>query len=263
MSRSPWPNPDRARHSLASIAPSATAPPGEGGSGPDLTNPLWQRSLTDDQLDRAIRDGRPATGDGLVMPAFQDRIDAAGRAALVAHLRRLAASAIQPSNSLVSPEIHVSWDSLKNPDSVPDQWLMYGRDPGNQRFSPLREITRANVRNLVPVWSFQTGTPDGLEATPLFVNGVLYLSTSWDHVFAIDARTGDELWHYRRRLPEKLKYCCGPVNRGVAILGGMLYLGTLDAHLVALNARDGRVRWDVEVGKVDDNVKHNVLNNCA
>ena len=227
---------------------------GEGGSGPDLTNPLWQRSLTDDQLDRAIRDGRPASGGALVMPAFQDRIDAAGRAALVAHLRRLAAAAIQPGNSLVSPEIHVSWDSLKNPDSVPDQWLMYGRDPGNQRFSPLREITRANVRNLVPVWSFQTGTPDGLEATPLFVNGVLYLSTSWDHVFAIDARTGDELWHYRRRLPEKLKYCCGPVNRGVAILGGTLYLGTLDAHLVALNARDGRVRWDVEVGKVDDNV---------
>jgi alcohol dehydrogenase (cytochrome c) len=118
----------------------------------------------------------------------------------------------------------------------------------------LREINRANVRNLVPAWGFQTGTPDGLEATPLFVNGVLYLSTSWDHIFAIDARTGAELWHYRRRLPEKLKYCCGPVNRGVAILGGTLYLGTLDAHLVALNARDGRVRWDVEVGKVDDNV---------
>src|SRR5580765_3689724 len=127
---------------------------GEGGSGPDLTNPLWQRSLTDDQLERAIRDGRPSPGGGPAMPAFQDRINAAGRTALVAHLRGLAASAIQPGNALVSPEIHVSWDSLKNPDSVPDQWLMYGRDSGNQRFSPLREITRANVRNLVPVWSF-------------------------------------------------------------------------------------------------------------
>ncbi len=227
---------------------------GEGGSGPDLTNPRWQRSIADDQLDRAIRDGRPGTGGGRTMPAFEDRIDAAGRAALIAHLRSLAASAIQPSSPLTAPEIQVTWDSLKNPDREPGQWLMYGRDSGNQRFSPLQEITRANVRNLVPVWSFQTGTPDGLEATPLFVNGVLYLSTSWDHVFAIDARTGAELWHYRRSLPEKLKYCCGPVNRGVAILGGTLYLGTLDAHIVALSARDGRVRWDVEAGKVDDNI---------
>ncbi len=223
---------------------------GEGGSGPDLTSPLWQRSVSDDQLDRLVRDGRAGTA----MPAFRDLIDTAGRTALVAHLRRLAASAIQPSNAMVAPEIHVTWESLQNPDREPGQWLMYGRDSGNRRFSPLQEITRANVRNLVPAWSFQTGTPDGLEATPLFVNGVLYLSTAWDHVFAIDARTGGELWHYRRRLPEKLKYCCGPVNRGVAILGGTLYLGTLDAHLVALDARDGRVRWDIEVGSVQDNV---------
>ncbi len=223
---------------------------GEGGSGPDLTNPSWQRSLTNDQLDRTIRDGRAGTA----MPAFQDRIDAAGRAALVTHLRRLAASAIQPGSAVVAPEIHVTPEDLQNAGSDPDQWLMYGRDSGNRRFSPLQEITRANVQNLVPAWSFQTGTPDGLESTPLFVNGVLYLSTAWDHVFAIDTRTGAELWHYRRRLPEKLKYCCGPVNRGVAILGGTLYLGTLDAHLVALDARDGRVRWDVEVGKVEDNI---------
>jgi alcohol dehydrogenase (cytochrome c) len=221
---------------------------GEGGSGPDLTNPLWQRSVADDRLGSIIAGGVAGTA----MPAFQDRIDAASRAALIAHLRRLGAGAIQPANSLTAPEIRVSPERLKNPD--PGEWLMYGRDFGNQRFSPLREIDRGNVRNLVPVWSFQTGTPDGLEATPLFVNGVLYLSTSWNHVFAIDARTGAELWHYRRRLPEKLKYCCGPVNRGVAILGDTLYMGTLDAHLVALDARDGRVRWDVEVGKVDDNV---------
>ena len=223
---------------------------GEGASGPDLTNPLWQRSVRDDDLERTIRTGRAGTA----MPSFEDRIDAAGRRALIAHLRRLAASAVEAANALAVPEIHVTAGSLQNPDRDPDEWLMYGRDYGNRRFSPLEEITRANVRNLVPAWSFQTGTPDGLEATPLFVNGVLYLSTSWDHVFAIDARTGAELWHYRRRLPEKLRYCCGPVNRGVAILGSTLYLGTLDAHLVALDARDGRVRWDVEVGKVDENV---------
>ncbi|MCC6365619.1 MAG: PQQ-dependent dehydrogenase, methanol/ethanol family [Bryobacterales bacterium] len=220
----------------------------EGGSGPDLTSAVWHRSVTDDQLQTVIRDGVRGTA----MPAFGDRIDAASRAALVAHLRKLSAAAIQPFNSLTAPEIKVSWENLKNPDT--GQWLMYGRDSGNQRFSPLKDIHRGNVRNLVPLWSFQTGTPDGLEATPLFVNGVLFLATSWNHVFAIDARTGAELWHYKRRLPEKLKYCCGPVNRGVAILNDTLYLGTLDAHLVALNARDGRVKWDVKVGKVEDNL---------
>ncbi|MCZ2146862.1 MAG: PQQ-dependent dehydrogenase, methanol/ethanol family [Bryobacterales bacterium] len=220
----------------------------EGGSGPDLTSAVWSRSVTDDQLQTVIRDGVRGTA----MPAFGGRIDAAGRAALVAHLRKLSAAAIQPFNSLTAPEIKVSWEDLKNPGA--GQWLMYGRDSGNQRFSPLKDIHRGNVRNLVPLWSFQTGTPDGLEATPLFVNGVLFLTTSWNHVFAIDARTGAELWHYKRRLPEKLRYCCGPVNRGVAILNDTLYLGTLDAHLVALNARDGRVKWDVEAGRVEDNL---------
>ncbi len=222
---------------------------GEGGSGPDLTNPSWQHSMMDDQLGRTIRDGRPGTA----MPSFKDRIDANGRLALVAYLRHLSASAIQPANSLLVPEIKVSKEVLEAPDREPDQWLMYGRDPGNRHFSPLNEITRTNIGNLVPAWSFQTGTPDGLEAVPLFVNGILYLTTAWDHVFAIDALSGAEVWHYRRRLPEKLRYCCGPVNRGVAILGDTLYLGTLDAHLVALSARDGRVRWDVQVGKIDDN----------
>ena len=220
----------------------------EGGSGPDLTNPVWQGTMTDEQLENVIRDGKPGTA----MPSFKDRIDASGRTALVAYLRHLTASTNPLASSMVVPEINVSQEMLNAPD--PDQWLMYGRDPGNQHFSPLDQITRHNVRKLVPSWSFQTGTPDGLESAPLFVNGVLYLTTSWDHVFAIDARTGTELWHYRRALPEKLRYCCGPVNRGVAILGDTLYLGTLDAHLVALNARDGRVRWDVEVGKVEDNI---------
>lgn len=217
----------------------------EGGSGPDLTSPAWHRSVSDADIVRIIRDGIPNTA----MPAFRDKVDAQ---AIAAHLRKLSATAIQPANHLTVPEIRVPFEALKTPD--PSQWLSFSRDLGNQRFSPLKQIHRANVRNLVPAWSFQPGVADGLQSSPLFVNGVLYLTTSWNHVFAIDARTGAELWHYRRRLPEKLKYCCGPVNRGVAILNDTLYLGTLDAHLVALNARDGRLRWDVEVGRVEDNL---------
>ncbi|MFN7937315.1 MAG: PQQ-dependent dehydrogenase, methanol/ethanol family [Bryobacteraceae bacterium] len=217
----------------------------EGASGPDLTNPAWHRATSDSQLERIIREGIPNTP----MPAFRDTVDAK---AIAAHLRKLSTNAIQPANDLTTPPIHVPFEAIRNPPQ--DTWLSFSRDLGNQRFSPLKQINTSNVRNLVPAWSFQTGTPDGLQSTPLYVNGVLFLTTSWNHVFAIDARTGAELWHYRRRLPEKLKYCCGPVNRGIAILNDTVYLGTLDAHLVALNARDGRPRWDVEVGRVEDNV---------
>lgn len=220
---------------------------GEGGSGPDLTSVSWQRSMTDEQLRAVITRGAPGTA----MPAFAaDRLDAA---AVVAHLRTLSAAAIQPASNLTPPAVNVPYARLAAPDANADHWLQYGRDFGNQRFSPHTQIHRGNVKNLVPVWSFQPGVADGLQATPLVVDGVIYLTTSWNHVFAIDARTGAELWHYRRRLPEKLRYCCGPVNRGVAILNGTLFLATLDAHLVALNARDGRVRWDVEMGTVAEN----------
>ncbi|MBM3786691.1 MAG: PQQ-dependent dehydrogenase, methanol/ethanol family [Acidobacteria bacterium] len=220
---------------------------GEGGSGPDLTSVSWQRSITDEQLRAVITRGVPGTA----MPAFAaDRLDAA---AVVAHLRTLSAAAIQPANNLPPPAVNVPYARLAATDANADHWLQYGRDFGNQRFSPHTQIHRGNVKNLVPVWSFQPGVANGLQATPLVVDGVIYLTTSWNHVFAIDARTGAELWHYRRRLPEKLRYCCGPVNRGVAILNGTLFLATLDAHLVALNARDGRVRWDVEMGTVAEN----------
>ena len=221
---------------------------GEGGSGPDLTNPAWHAAAPEREIDRVIAMGRGA------MPAFGGRLDAGVRKALIAHLRALSAQGIQPASVVKAPRIAVSAEQLLNAEGNNGDWLMYGRDYGNRRHSPLRQIHKGNVRDLVPAWSFQTGTPDGLEATPLVVNGVMYMTASWNHVFAIDARNGAELWHYRRRLPEKLKYCCGPVNRGVAVLGGLLYLATLDAHLVALDAQTGRVRWDVEMGRVEDNL---------
>jgi len=223
---------------------------GGGASGPDLTNPLWQSSITDQELSNTVRNGIRGTA----MPPFSAHLQAAEVQSLIEHLRTLAKDAIQPANDLRAPRITVSPERLLGAEADPNNWLMYGRDYGNQRFSPLEAIHRENVRNLVPVWSFQAGVADGLEATPLYVDGVIFLSTSWNHVFAIDARTGAELWHYRRRLPAKLKYCCGPVNRGPAIAGGTLYLSTLDAHLVAMDAQTGRVRWDTEIGRADDNL---------
>lgn len=222
----------------------------QGGAGPDLTNPAWQSGITDAELDRVVRQGI----GGTAMPGFEAKLNEQDRKEVIRYVRSLSALALQPTTEAKAPKVEVSAERLAASGRDADNWLMYGRDYANRRFSPLKEINRKNVQDLVPVWSFQTGVPDGLEATPLFVDGVIYLTTSWNHVFAVDARTGAELWHYKRRLPEKLKFCCGPVNRGVAILHGTLYLMTLDAHLVALDAQTGRVRWDVEVGKVDDNL---------
>jgi alcohol dehydrogenase (cytochrome c) len=223
---------------------------GQGGAGPDLSNPSWQAGITDAELDRVIRQGVRGTA----MPSFAEKLNEQDSAELIRHLRSLSAMALQPTTEAKAPKVQVSNERLVASGRDKDNWLMYGHDYANLRFSPLEEINQNNVENLVPVWSFQTGVPDGLEATPLFVDGVIYLSTSWNHVFAVDAQTGVELWHYKRRLPEKLNFCCGPVNRGVAILDGTLYMATLDAHLVALDAQTGRTRWDVEMGKVEDNL---------
>ena len=224
----------------------------EGRSAPDLTNPRWHTDHTDEQIDAIIRDGVPNTA----MPAFGTSIDAAGRGTLVRLLRDLSAKAIQPATNASAPPVHVPPDRLRLAPSTPGNWLMYAGDYGQTRYTSLSAINRSTVRNLVPVWSFQTGVPDGLTSTPLAIDGVIYLTTAWDHAFAIDARTGAELWHYQRQLPptNALSFCCGPSNRGVSIWNDLVYMTTLDAHLVALEARSGRVRWDVELAKLGDHV---------
>jgi alcohol dehydrogenase (cytochrome c) len=222
---------------------------GGGGVGPGLTSSHWQAETTDQVLEHTIRDGVAGTS----MPGFKGSLTADQIGSLVRHIRSLRIDDVSVSE-VTRAAIAVSPERLSTASEDPNNWLMYGRDYTNQRYSPLASVGRENVGKLVPVWSFQTGVPDGLEATPLFIDGVIYLTTSWDHVFAIDARTGIELWHYRRQLPKKLHYCCGPVNRGPAVVGGLLYLSTLDAHLVAMEAKTGRVRWDVAMGKVEENV---------
>ena len=224
----------------------------EGASAPDLTNPRWQRERTDEQLESAIRSGVAETA----MPGFARQIDTAGRRSLVALLRSFAGKAIQPTTDEPMPDIRVSPDRLLRAAQDTSSWLMYGLDYGQTRYSPLADIDRSNVENLVPVWAFQTGVRDGLTGMPLVAGGVIFLTTAWNHVFAIDARTGAELWHYRRRLPpaEEMSYCCGPSNRGVAIREGLLYMTTLDARLVALEVKTGRVKWDIELGKGEDNL---------
>ena len=122
-------------------------------------------------------------------------------------------------------------------------WLTYGRDYSNQRFSPLSQIDKSNVARLAPKWIYQSGVASTFQASPIVADGVMYLSLPFNHVVALDARSGKELWRYehKRRVD---KMCCGPANRGVAVAYGKVFIGTVDARLIALDQKTGKPVWD-------------------
>jgi alcohol dehydrogenase (cytochrome c) len=145
------------------------------------------------------------------------------------------------------PEI--TYQDLLGGLSQPSRWLTYSGDYTGRRHSPLTQITPENVHRLVSQWTFQGDTMPlgrGFEGTPLMHDGILYVSGNNNFAWAIDSRTGTQLWRYRRQLPSGLTYGGGNiVNRGFAALGNLLFMATLDAHLVALNRTTGAVVWDV------------------
>ncbi len=116
------------------------------------------------------------------------------------------------------------------------------------RFYPNGQINRGNVGRLHPAWIFQTEVKESLETSPIVVDGVMYVTTSYSHVYAIDAKTGQEIWHFKPKLGPVTTFCCGPNNRGVAVYNDNVYVATLDAKLVALNAKTGSVVWEKQVG---------------
>jgi alcohol dehydrogenase (cytochrome c) len=137
-------------------------------------------------------------------------------------------------------------DGLKDPG----KWVTFGGNYANQRHSPLTQLTPRNVDGLRPEWLFQTSVSApgrGFETTPLVADGVMYITGNNNTAFALDAKTGRQLWSFRRTLPDLLRVCCGMVNRGFGMLGDRLYMGTLDAHLVALDRKTGAVLWDTAV----------------
>ncbi|PZN32636.1 MAG: PQQ-dependent dehydrogenase, methanol/ethanol family [Proteobacteria bacterium] len=132
-------------------------------------------------------------------------------------------------------------------DEQAGQWLSHGRTYEEQRYSPLDEITTQNVERLGLAWFADYDTNLQQQATPLYIDGVLYVSTAWSKVYAFDARTGKTLWQYDPKVPGEwaVNVCCGLSNRGVAAYDGKLYLGTLDGRLVAIDARTGQEVWSV------------------
>lgn len=147
----------------------------------------------------------------------------------------------------------VSDARLLNPE--PQNWLMYRGNYAGWGYSPLDQINTANVKKLVPAWTLSTGVGEGHQSPPMVNNGVMFVSTPQNQVLALDAKSGDVLWYYKKQLPEDLMQL-HPTNRGVALYEDKVYLATVDAHLVALDARTGKVVWDKTVDDYKKGVYH-------
>lgn len=133
--------------------------------------------------------------------------------------------------------------------SANKDWPSFGRDYTNQRMSPLTQINAQNVKDLTLAWRFKTGVSASFQATPIVSNGVMYVALPYNHVAALDARTGKELWRYQHVRKANWKMCCGPANRGVAVANGKVFIGTVDARLIALDAKTGAKIWDIDVAE--------------
>ena len=146
-----------------------------------------------------------------------------------------------------APEANVTQTMLDRATSDNKNFLQTNGDYNQQRFYPANDINRSNVKRLHVAWIFQTDVRESTETSPIIVNGVMYVTTSFDHVYALNAKTGEQYWHYKYNMGPITTYCCGPNNRGVAVYQDKVYLATLDAKLVALDAKTGKELWSQQI----------------
>ena len=141
----------------------------------------------------------------------------------------------------------VTQDMMNRAGADANNFLHTNGNYSQTRYYPASQINTSNVKNLRPAWIFQTEIVESQETSPLVVNGVMYITTSFNHVYALDAATGAQIWHYKHKMGPITTYCCGPNNRGVAAYGDKVFMGTLDARLIALNAKTGKLVWDTKI----------------
>ncbi|OYY92211.1 MAG: pyrrolo-quinoline quinone, partial [Methylophilales bacterium 16-45-7] len=147
---------------------------------------------------------------------------------------------------LVLGMVGCSTHQQKNTSSNID-WPSFGLNLTSQRFSNATQINNTNVDKLAEAWRYKSGITATFQATPIVQNGVMYLSLPYNHVVALNATTGQELWRYTHDRRKDWQMCCGPANRGVAVSNGKVFIGTVDARLIALDARTGVKEWDIDV----------------
>jgi len=147
---------------------------------------------------------------------------------------------------------NVTQQLLDNAAKDSNNFLHTNGNYAQTRFYPSKQINTSNFAKLHPAWIFQTEVKESMETSPIVVNGTMFATTSYSHVYAIDAKTGAELWHFKPKLGAITTYCCGPNNRGVAVADDKVFVATLDAKLVALDAKTGNVVWEQKLADPED-----------
>ena len=157
-----------------------------------------------------------------------------------------AALAADPEARIRSATARVDGSMIRANAATSRDWPSYGLDYAETRFSRLRQITDANVKDLGLVWTYNLESTRGVEATPLVVDGIMYVTASWSIVHAIDVRTGQRLWTFDPQVPREMGYrgCCDVVSRGVALHRGKVFVASFDGRLIALDAARGKRLWE-------------------
>jgi alcohol dehydrogenase (cytochrome c) len=210
--------------------------------GPPINGARSKYGHSDFALYRVLRDGISGTS---MEPANLTPLE---RWQVVNHIRTLQSGDSIAVSERTYLDIQVSSERLRAAGSRTDEWLTYSGSLDGRRFASSTEITPANVSQLRVRWIRQFDTNDAkIEATPLVVDGVVFITVPPSDVYALDATSGRTIWTYSRNIPVDLPLCCGRVNRGLAILDHVLFHGSLDGYLVAIDANNGRAIWQTKV----------------
>jgi alcohol dehydrogenase (cytochrome c) len=222
---------------------------GSGGpQAPSLTRSDYNHGDSDLAIYQVLRDGIPGTAMPKADLQIRDRLQ------LIAYLKILQANSAEDQKPKASRSaIQVSDERLQAAGTRTDEWLTYSGSYNGWRHTSLAEITPANVAQLRIRWIKQFDIKDPvIEATPLVIDGVMFMTLDGGHVVALDAKSGVMIWEYKRPIPDDMPLAYGRVNRGLAVYGSTIFFGSLDGHLVALNANDGKVLWQTSVASPSD-----------
>ncbi len=198
-------------------------------------------------LDKATLKERKDTTESMMPGDFAKRFSAGELQDLVAYLKTLNGRDYAKTIQAQIPAGPLTFERIVNAAKEPQNWLTYWGDYGGHHFTKLDQITTANVSKLQTRWAVQMPGDSILETTPIVVDGVMYTAGMPGQVFALDARTGMQIWRYERKQKTVNAFESNRYNRGVAVLGNRVFFGTLDAVLIALDARTGRQLWETQV----------------
>jgi alcohol dehydrogenase (cytochrome c) len=224
---------------------------GSGGPvGPSLSRSEYDHGDSDLAIYQVLRDGIPGTAMPRATLSLGELLQ------VVTYVKMLQAHAHLTKDH--DPEasrsaIQVSSARLQAAGTNPGEWLTYSGSYNGWRHTSLAEITPANVARLRMRWISQFDIADPvIEATPLVIDGVIFMTADAGHVLALDAKTGNLIWEYKRPIPSGLPLAYGRVNRGLAVYGSTLFFGGLDGYLVAIDAHEGKVVWQTSVASPSD-----------